>query len=90
MVTDKLEKFHLTLLRPFVHDGRENPRDIALRDTHEFLVERILSHREHLKTMHSMENLVKWVGFPDSDNMWLPHAELRALNNLIPHKHRGN
>jgi hypothetical protein len=90
LVTDKLEKFHLTLLRPFVHDGRESPRDIALRNTHEFLVKRILSHRGDLKKMHSREYLVKWVGFPDSDNMWLPHAELRALNNLIPHKHRGN
>ena len=102
LVTDKLEKFHLTLLRPFVHDGRENLRDIALRDTHEFLVERILSHKGDLKRMHSMEYLVKWVGFPDSDNTWLPHAELRdneylhaylrehGLNNLIPRKHQGN
>ena len=51
--------------------------------------------------MHNMEYLVKWVGFPDSDNTWLPHAELRdneylhaylrehGLAHLIPRRHRG-
>ena len=101
LVTDKLEKFHLTLLRPFRYsETHVNPREVALRDTNEFVVERIVDHRGDMIHMSDMEYLVKWLGYDDSENRWLPHAELRDnsvlheylrnsnLRHLIPRKHR--
>ena len=101
MVTDKLEKFHLTLLRPFVYsETRIDPKDVALRDTNEFVVERIVEHRGKTNRMSDMEYLIKWLGYDDFENRWLTHAELRDntllheylrtknLTHLIPRRYR--
>lgn len=41
----------------------------------EYFIERILSHRQrHGKQQY----LVKWLGYPDYDNTWLPQEEVEA------------
>ena len=80
-----------------------NPRKPSrgcLRDTNEFDVEWIVDHRGNMTHMSDKEYLVKWLGYDDFENRWLPLAELRDssilheylrnnnMRHLIPRKHR--
>ena len=79
LVTDKLEKFHLTLLRPFVYsETRIDPKEVAIRNTNEFVVERIVNHRAKMTRMSDMEYLVDGLGM-----MTLKIAGFPMLNKGI-------
>ena len=63
LVTDKLQKFNLTLLSPFVYsETRIDPEEVAIRDTNELVVERIVNHRGKMTRMSDMEYLVNGLG----------------------------
>ena len=73
--------FHISRLRPYTDPTSfDSNRDVppcpppdVIDDQPEFEVERILDKRFHRgKTQY----LVKWVGYPDSDNTWEPASHL--------------
>ena len=80
--------FHVNLLRPY-HDGtsdfpsrdsvaRPLP-DLNDRGEEEFEVERILDMEMRTKGRSRVPYyFVKWKGYPDSDNSWEPHDNLRG------------
>ena len=65
---------------------RTNPRDVALRDDNEFVVEKILDHkliRGGKKTRkNDMTFLVKWEGYDAKDNTWEPWKGVRLVDKL--------
>ena len=96
------EEVHVSRIRPLTIDRtRVDPVRIAEVDKGLFRIEKILRHRGgSLKSpklkKRSLEFLVKWEGYPDSDNQWRPwdavsstaqlHAYLRdkGAERLIP------
>jgi hypothetical protein len=82
-VTNAYEKYHSKALRPFVYDDElVNPRDIAMRDNDEYVIEAILAHDGDLKQLRTLKFLVKWLGYPDSENTWEPWKTLRLTQQL--------
>ena len=100
LVTRKIELIHVTDIHPYHYDpNHSEPRDVARRDiTSAFEVENILEHTGDVKKRSTLDFLVSWVGYDESENLWLPYSELRdnevlhayllslGLDNLIPAK----
>jgi len=73
--------FHISLLEP------ADPRTPVQKDFHyqveeetEWEVEKIIQHR---KTRQGDEYLVKWLGYPDSENTWEPITHLTNCRQLL-------
>ena len=80
--------FHISRLRPYTDPSSfDSNRDVPPRpppdiinDQPEFEVEKILDKRRH---RGRTQYLVKWVGYPDSDNTWEPEAHLsHAIDSI--------
>jgi hypothetical protein len=86
LVRNKNINVHVTRLKKFEHDPvRVDPLAIAAKDYGEFEVESIISHSGDPKRKSSMDFLVRWSGYDDSEDLWLPWSELR-LNPAL-HKY---
>jgi hypothetical protein len=76
---------HVTRLREFKYDARNTiPKDVALADTGEFLVESVLAHRGAKKLtrrtrLTNLQFLVKWQGFDDKSNSWEPWKGMKDV-----------
>ena len=87
LVTTKTVFTHVSRLREFHYDReRVDPLTIAVKDSGQFLVERILDHKGYTgKGMHKiiskLQFLVKWVGYEQPD--WQPWSNLHK--NLLTH-----
>jgi hypothetical protein len=88
-------------MRPFKYDPLlTSPLDMARKDYLEFYVEKILEMAGDTKRCSTLDFLVKWVGYDDTYNLWLPFKEIREtnilhsylreknLNKLVPRKFR--
>ena len=98
--TNKDIDTHITLLHPFHFQPQfVDPVDIARRDVlSAFTVESISAHSGDTRT--NSEFLVKWAGYDNTHDLWIPYKELRDvvvlheylfennLKNLIPTQHR--
>ena len=73
---------HIKELRPYVLNGIDAPEEIALRDKRLFNVEAILRHRTpnnkslHQRNKTTAKFLVKWEGYDESKNSWVPWSDL--------------
>ena len=84
LVTDRLNKVKVQLLKPYNHDPlRQNPLDAAIHDREEFYVDSIIKHRGSWNKRKELEFLVQWKGYDPSHNSWEPWSELR--DNAILH-----
>ena len=98
--TNKDIDTHITLLHPFHFEPQYvDPVDIARCDVlSAFVVESISAHSGD--TRSNSEYLVKWAGYDNTHDLWIPFKELRDnlvlheylferdLKNLIPTQHR--
>ena len=88
-------------MRPFNYDPLLiNPLEIARKDYLESFIKKILEMAGDTKKCTTIDFLVKWVGYDDTYNLWLPYKEIRDteilhsylrennLNKLIPKKFR--
>ena len=78
--------FHASLLTPFISTPEhgpsfpEPPPDIV-EGEEEYEIEAILAHRGKGQRR---QYLVKWLGYPSSENQWLPDKELqRNATNIL-------
>jgi hypothetical protein len=91
LVTNKEYEYHVTQLKTFQYDRNEtDPVDIARKEAQEFVVDQVLQHRGDPKKRSTLEFLIKWEGYDDSNNSWEPWANVKdniKLNNyLYTHK----
>ena len=79
--------FHSSQLKPYyVDDGQyigrpriSRPPPVIIDGEEQWEVERILNHRtRRVGRSTVVEYLIKWLGYPDSDNSWVPSADVHA------------
>jgi hypothetical protein len=100
LVQNKNISVHVTRMKNFEHDPRRvDPLTIAAKDYEEFEIEKIIAHSGNPKRKSDMDFLVRWLGYDESEDSWLPwsevrnvpalHAYLRIKNmsKLIPKEH---
>ena len=86
LVQNKDITVHISRLKPFEHDShRHDPLAIAAKDYEEEPVEAILAHQGNPKRKTSMDFLVRWLGYDESEDLWLPWSALQ--NNAALHKY---
>ena len=83
--------FHASLLTPYVETNSHGPNysrpppDLIAGEA-EYEVEQIRSHRRHGRRKQ-LQYLLKWKGYPESDNTWEPADQVHAPD-LIKAYHR--
>ena len=101
---DKLEVIHVSLIHPYIIDPNAvNPQEVATKDILTmFIVENIIEHNGYHRRRTEMEFLVKFLGYDQSHNLWLPYNEVRnhpklheylnvhKMRSLIPHEFLKN
>ena len=85
LVTDIISDFHVTRLRPYLYDEDldEDPKATANRDEQMFTVEKILEHTGSIKNRKELYFKVRWLGYTEKYDKWLPVKDLR--HNSILH-----
>ena len=79
LTQDKDIKVHVSRLKHFDFEPLiDNPTAIAAKDYEEDEVECILSHYGDPKRKTSMDFLVRWTGFDESQDLWLPWSALHS------------
>jgi hypothetical protein len=75
LVTEKTYEVDVTHIKPFYYDPTYvNPLHIAIRDTHEYVVEQIVDHKKVQGNMHWK---VRWAGYTHNDDTWEPYDNLK-------------
>jgi hypothetical protein len=74
--------FHVDLLTPYVETDFHGPNYTRpppdlINEEEEYEVEQVLSSRHHGRG-HKIQYLVKWKGYPDSDNEWVDWENMHA------------
>jgi hypothetical protein len=87
------DTFHVSLLEPYKttpippHGIPPPPPPLYIKDDQEFYeIEAILDSR---RVKNRLQYLIKWKGYPDSDNSWVPLANIPA-RALVREFHRRN
>ena len=81
--TNKDETYHATALRPFYYDIlTTDPRDVAIRDNQEFVVESIVEHRGDKRRKSEMEFKIRWQGYNPEADTWGTWKDLRLVPKL--------
>mgnify|MGYP002132560491 FL=1 len=100
-VTQKEFQTHIKHLHPYNDDPRNpTPEAVARKVQGEFLVHSIVGHHGNPQRKSEMDFRVRWDGYTEADDQWLPwrslrnnpklHEYLRAngLAKLVPKEHR--
>jgi transposase InsO family protein len=75
------DAFHVSLLEPYVPNQLPNrvsipPPPELINDLEHWEIETVLAERTHRRRK---EYLIKWKGYPDSDNSWEPASDIEHL-----------
>ena len=80
--------FHNSLLKPYKETTAHGPNferpppDIVGGEEGHYEIEQILAQRP-TRNKKSTQYLVKWKGYPDSENSWIPAKELTHAKELL-------
>ena len=83
--------FHASLLLPYKETITHGPNFARpppdlIESEEEYEVENIINHR-HYGRGRQLQYLIKWKGYPSSDNTWEPQENVHA-ENLVKEYHR--
>jgi hypothetical protein len=78
--------FHVDLLTPYIETDFHSPNYTRpppdlINDEEEYEVEQVLSSRRHGKGC-KVQYLIKWKGYPESDNEWVNWDDMHAEDAL--------
>ena len=82
--------FHMDLLTPYhkttMHGiNYQHPPPDLVEGEEEYEVERIVDSRHHGRR-RTLQYLIKWKGYPDSDNEWVNHRDMHAPEAIREYK----
>jgi len=83
--------FHASLLLPYKETATHGPNFTRpppnlINDEEEYKVETVVNHR-HYGHRRQLQYLIKWKGYPSSDNTWEPEEDVHA-GDLVKEYHR--
>jgi len=83
--------FHASLLLPYKEMPAHSPNFThpppdLIKDEEEYKVESIVNHRYHGRG-RQLQYLIKWSGYPSSDNTWEPAEDVHA-EDLVKSYHK--
>ena len=86
--------FHVDLLIPyreteFHGPNYAQPPPDLIREEEQYEVEQVLDEHNHGR-WKGKQYLVKWKGYPDSDNQWLDAKDMENAQELIAEFHNSN
>ena len=78
--------FHASLLTPYVETYAHGPNYSCpppdlINDEEQYKVEQIRNHQHH-RCSRTLQYLIKWWGYPESDNTWEPADQVYAPDLL--------
>jgi hypothetical protein len=78
--------FHASLLTPYHETSTHGPNFVRpppdlVGGEDEYEVERVMNHR-HFGRARTLQFLIKWKGYPNSDNTWEPAGNLHADDSV--------
>ena len=82
--------FHVDRLAPWHDNGLDKPpppEPVEVDGEEEYEVERVLDSRLFRR---QLQYLVKWKGYPDSDNSWIPWFNIEHAPELVAKFHKEN
>lgn len=71
--------FYADRLRIYHHSEQTllQPLEVAARDRGEYIVDKILDHSGTPSRKYSMDFLVRWLGFDESEDLWVPFKSIK-------------
>jgi hypothetical protein len=83
LVTKKSVRVHINRLVPFIFDPtKTNPQLVAARDSNEYHIEMITSHRGRFTNKRKLEFKVHWAGYDETYDTWEPWKNLKETDKL--------
>jgi hypothetical protein len=77
ILTDSERTVNVKRLSPFQYDeAYTSPKEVASANAAFLEVEKIIRHRGHVNMKKNLEFLVKWKGYSEDRNSWLPHKDM--------------
>jgi len=78
LVTNEEETMHVHRLKPFEYDpAHTDPVAVARADANEYLIGAVLAHAGDPKRRTSLDFLIRWEGYDESEDLWLPWKAVR-------------
>lgn len=91
LLTSKNQDVHISRLKPFIFDNeRTDPKEVAMHEQEEFLIEAIIAHRGDRTRRKTMEFKVRWAGYDSSHDSWEPYSNLRDTDQLLDYLKANN
>ena len=85
ILTGKVLEMHAGRLLSFNFEGDPNLekfKRLAASDKDEFVVESIIDHTGDPKKRSTLQFRVRWLGFDESEDTWLPYKSVKDLEAL--------
>ena len=76
---NKVYDFPQARLRKYYLDETDIPAELVALDTNENVVIDILNHNMPTRNKADWDFLVRWAGYPDEEDSWLPWYEAKKL-----------
>ncbi len=84
LLTQGIRSVHVSRLKLFRDEQTTDPRTVAAVDTGEYLVDHVVEHRAGAGG--TMLFRVRWLGYPPSEDTWMPPERIRDLAQFRAYK----
>jgi hypothetical protein len=80
----KILFFYADRLRQYTVTDQQSlePLEVATRDRGEFIIDRILDHSGIQSRPQSLDFKVRWLGYDESEDLWLPYKNVKDTSAL--------
>jgi hypothetical protein len=91
LVNNQTKRYHASHMKLFEYDPLViNPLEVAIRDSDHYIVERILQHKGNPRLKKTLEFLVLWKGYDQSEASWVPWSNVRTNSRLHEYLRHNN